>query len=337
MADVGLGQLATTTGLLRSKAMKNAIKDNIPFWEVMEEGGGVRRVSGGSQIVEPAITAPNSTSTWVGATGQVAITDSKVIDGSVFDWRYQLCAVTWSLAEKYQNSGGQMTQYQDIVAAKYKAAETTMMNQFHEGMLSNGTGYGGLQLIGVPALVSTTPTIGTVGTIDRSNANAAWFRNQKFDTSVDWADGATSAGNIKRFLDKGIDATTRTGQSNKRVFFLGSTHWAYATQAINSMQIISNENSTGKAGFSDFLMYRGIKMYFGGGINYSGYSAQTATRTYLLDIEEGGLNLIFHEKAEFDMLEPVNSQDQAAVSRLLFTMCSMTLGGLAKFNWVGFD
>lgn len=336
MADVGLGQLATSTGLLRMRAFKDAIGDNIPGYDLMEKAGGIIRAPGGSQIQQTALSAPNGTSTWVGESGQVAITDTKVLDSAVFDWKYQLAAVTWTLAERYKNSGGRDIQYVDIVAAKYKAAEITMMNQFQEGILSNGTGYSGLQLIGLAALVSTTPTTGTVGGIDRSSANAAWFRNQKFDTSTDWSDGATSAGNIKRFYDKGINATTRGGKRMKQVIYAGQTHFEYLTQATQAIQVITNKNDVGEAGF-DKIKYRGTDVYFGGGINYSGYSALTSTRSYILTIEEGGVNIYFHDKAEFDMLEPVNSQDQAAVSRLIFNMSAMTIGGLAKFNWVGFD
>ena len=77
-------------------------------------------------------------------------------------------------------------------------------------------------------------------------------------------------------------------------------------------------------------------MYLSGGLNYSGFTTQTVTRTYLLNVEEGGFNIIFHNKAEFDMLEPVNASDQAGVSRLMFTMATCTIGAKAKSCWVGF-
>jgi len=203
-------------------------------------------------------------------------------------------------------------------------------------MLSNGTGSGGLQLQGIAALVSTTPTTGTVGGIDRSNANAAWFRNQKFDTGADWSDGAVDAGNVKRFLDKGLNACYKGGKVQHQLGILGQTHFEYATQALQAIQQITNTNGDGKAGF-DRIFYRGVPLYLGNGVNYSGATAMTLTRTYLLNVKPGGLNLVFHDKAEFDMLEPVNSADQAAISRLIFTMSAMTIGALAKLCWVGFD
>lgn len=336
MADVGLGQLVTTTGRARSKQLKDAVRDAHPLYEVMEKEKGISRIDGGRSIVEEAKTAQNSSVSWVGEAGSVALQDAKVLDAAEFDWKYQLGAVTFTLAEQYKNSGGSDTKLIDLVGGKFEVLEDTMMNYFHEGMLSAGTGSGGLQLNGVASLVSTTPTTGTVGGIDRSSANAAWFRNQKFNSASDWSDGAVDAGNAKRFLDKLINATTRSSKSMISAFFAGQTHFEFFTQAINALQVIQNESDSGKAGFQK-IFYRGLPIYLGGGINYSGLTSMTATRTYGFCFKPGGVNLTFHEKAEFDMLEPVNSSDQAAVSRLMFTMAAMKIGGLAKFNIVGFD
>jgi hypothetical protein len=332
--DVGLGQLVTTTGRARSRVLKDAVRDAHPLMEAMEKVGGIRRIDGGRTVVEEAKTAQNGTVSWVGEAGAVSLADAKVLDAAEFSWYYQLGAVSFSLAERYKNSGS--NQYIDVIVGKFEVLEDTMMNQFHEGILSNGTGSGGLQIGGLASLVSTTPTTGTVGGIDRTSSNAAWFRNQKFDTASDWSDGATDAGNFKRFLDKGINSTTRNSKSQVTCGFLGQTHFEYLTQATQAIQVIQNESETAKVGFQK-IIYRGVPMYFGGGINYSGFSAMTATRTYLLCTKPGGVNIVFHKKAEFDMLDEIQSEDQAAISRLMFNMCTMTIGGLAKFNWVGFD
>jgi len=334
MADVGLGQVITATGRHRSRKLKDAVTDASPLMIALKEAGGIRRISGGRTVVEEAKTGQNSSVSWVGEQGVVPLTDNKVIDAAEFDWKYQLGSVVWTLAERYKNSGDD--RYIDIIAAKFEVLEDSMMNQFHEGMLSAGTGSGGLQLNGIASLVSTTPTTGTVGGIDRSSANAAWYRNQKFDTAADWADGAVDAGNVKRFLDKGINATMRNSRTDGQIIFMGQTHYEAFSQASQAIQVINDNSGTAKIGFQK-MEYRGIPIYFGAGINYSGLASMTATRTYILTVKPGGVNLVFHNKAEFDMLEPVQSQDQAAIARLMFTMAAMTLGGLAKFNWVGFD
>ena len=336
MSDVGLGQLVTTTGRHRSRVLKNAVSDNLPLYKMMDSLGGIKRIDGGRTIVEEGKTAQNATVQWVGETGNVSVADAKVLDAAEFDWRYMLGAVSWSLSERYKNSGGSDTKFIDVVAGKFEVLEDTMMNLFHEGMLSLGTSYSGLQLTGLAALISTTPTSGVVGTIDRSQTAAAWYRNQKFDTVNDWSNGTIDSGNVKLAYDKAINLTTRNSVRQVQAAFAGQYHFEALTSATQAIQRIDNDSGTANVGFEK-IVYRGVPVYFGNGVNYSGFASANTGRTYFLNLKPGGVNLYFHEKAEFDMLEPFNSQDQAAVSRLMFTMASMTVGALAKLNCVVFD
>jgi hypothetical protein len=335
MADVGIGQLATLTGRYRSKKLKDAVTDALPVTGAMKADGGIRRISGGRTIADEGVTAQNATVAWVGEAGSVSLTDQKIADSPEFSWKYILGAVSWTLAELYQNGGE--AKYIDLLSAKFKALEASMQNTFHEGILSSGTGSSGLQLGGLAALVSTTPTTGTVGGIDRSSSNAAWFRNQKFDSSSDWSLSTVDAGNVKKFLDKGLNAVTREAfKPQVQLGIMGATHFEALTAATQAIQQIVNVSDTAKVGFNK-IIYRGVPMYFGAGVSYSSKTQATATRTYLLNVEEGGFNLVYHNKAEFDMLDPVDSSDQAAKSRLMFTMANCTVGPLAKLCWVGFD
>lgn len=337
MADVGLGQLVTVTGRARSKKLKDAMADNHPVYAAMKEHGGIRRIPGGRSIVEEGKTAQNTTVAWVGPSGSASLADQKVIDAAEFDWKYMLASVVYTLAEQYQNSGGGDTKYIDLVAGKFEVAEDSMMNIFHTGMLSNGTGTGGLQLGGLGALVATTNT-NTIGGIDRSSANAAWFKNTSATSTTAVGAAACTAATILQFLDYFMDLTIKGGKVSQQLALLGSTHWRLANQAIQSRQVIQNINTDGKAGF-DTIRYRGVPLYLLGGIVYSGETemSSAATRTYLLDVKRGGVNLVFHEKAEFDMLEPIQSEDQAAISRLIFTMAAMTIGARATLSCVGYN
>src|SRR5512135_3064837 len=158
MADVGLGQLVTTTGRAISRKLKDAVRDDLPVYDAMEENGGIRREDGGSEVVEEAKSAQNSTVAWVGESGSVSLQDQKVLDAAHFGWKYQLGSVTITHAEKLKNSGGSDTKLIDLVAGKYEVLEDSMKNEYHEGMISNGTGTGGLQLQGLAALVSIPPS-----------------------------------------------------------------------------------------------------------------------------------------------------------------------------------
>ncbi len=336
MGEVGLGQLVTTTGRARSRKLKQAVRDDFPILDAMEKHGGVRRIDGGRTVVEEARAGQNSTVKWIGENGTVSLADQTVIDGAEFDWSYLMGSVVFTLAEKYKNSGGSDTKLIDLVGGKYETLEDSMKNDFHEGILSDGTGSGGLQMEGIASLISTTPTSGTVGGIDRSDADAAWFRNTAATSTTAVGVNAVDASNILDFLDYFMDLTYAGGKVQQQCGLLGSTHWKKACQALKSLQSIVNVSDTGKAGYNR-IMYRGVPLYLSGGINYSGNTAQTPTRSYLFYCKPGGLNLVFHEKAEFDMLEPVASADGPVVSRLMFTMACMTIGAKAKLNCVGYD
>jgi hypothetical protein len=336
MADVGLGQLVTTTGRAVSRKLKDAVKDNDPIYAAMEEHGGIKRKDGGYEVVEEAKTAQNGSVKWVGENGSVSLADTNVLDAASFGWKYQLGSVVYTLAERYKNSGGSDTKIIDLIAGKFDVLKDTMLNDFEEGLVSDGTGTGGLQLNGLASCVSTTPTTGTVGGIDRSSANAVWFRNQYATSTTAVGAAAVTAALALEFLDYFMNLTIKGGKVQQQIGLLGSTHFKLVSQAIGSRQTIVNVSGEGKTGF-DKLFHRGVPLYLSGGICYSGNTQQTATRSYLLNVKPGGFNLNFHEKAEFDMLEPQQSEDQAAISRLMFTMACCTIGAGAALCCVGWD
>jgi hypothetical protein len=270
----------------------------------------------------------------VSRSGSVALTENNILDSGEETMSYMLGSISFSRAEQLENRGEE--QYIPLIASKMDVLEKTQMNKFHEGVLSAGTAVGGLQMGGLAEKVSTTPTSGTVMGINRATAGAEWSRNSAFATATDWSDGSVDSGNVTRFLDQGIDATTMNSMPTVQLGLLGSTHWAALSSAVRAVQQIVHEKDTAKVGFNK-IIYRGIPQYLSGGINYSGFSAQTATRSYLLNVQRGGFNVVFMKGAEFDMLEPVNSADSATVSRLMFTMVCTTIGALAKRCWVGFD
>lgn len=334
MADVGLGQAIVATARYRQKVARDAMSDNLPVTMHMKQHGGYRTIPGGRSVVEEALSDQNDTVNWVARSGTASLAENNILDGGEETMSYMLGSIVFSRAEQLENRGEE--QYIPLIASKMDVLEKTQMNKFHEGVLSAGTGVGGLQMGGLAEKVSTTPTTGTVMGIDRSVSDAAWNRNQKFDSAADWSDGSVDSGNVTRFLDKGIDATTINSMPTVQLGLLGSTHWAALSSAVRAVQQITHEKDTAKVGFNK-IFYRGVPMYLSGGINYSGFSTQTVTRSYLLNVQRGGFNVVFMKGAEFDMLDPVNAADQASVSRLMFTMCCTTIGAFAKRCWVGFD
>lgn len=334
MADVGLGQTVTATYQHRRKVARDAMSDSRPVTKYMKMHGGYRNIPSGRSVVEEAMSDQNDTVNWVARSGSAPLTENNVIDAAEENMSYMLGSLVFSKAEQLENRGED--RIIPLVSTKMTVLEETAKNKFHEGVLSAGTGVGGLEMGGLAEKVSTTPTTGTVMGIDRSVADAAWFRNQKFDTSVDWSDGAVDSGNVKRFYDKLLNAVTSDGEIQAQIGLAGQTHWEALTSAVGAMQQITSDSDKAQVGHNK-IVYRGVPIYFSGGINYSGFTSQTVTRSYILNVKPGGFNVVFMDGAEFDMLDPVNSADSAVVSRLLFAMVCTTIGAFAKHCIVGFD
>lgn len=335
MTDVGLGQKITAFGRLRTKQTRDAVKDNHPLMDMLDKTKGIDYATGGRTVLDESLTGQNGTVTWVGETDQVNLQDYPAVDSPEFNWSYLLGSVQISLAERYQNEG--QGRFIDIWAKKQEALEGSMMNVFHAGLLSNGTGNSGLQIDGLAAIVPTVPNSGTVGTIDLSDSNAAWFRTQKFDTGSDWTLGSVDSSNVKKFFDKLINRSIKDLMIQATCILAGETHFEAMSDAVGAMQVLQNQSGDAKTGFTGYLIHRGVKIFYGNGANYSGQSALTTTRSYCLCTKPGGFNVVFHKKAEFNMLEPINSRDQAAMSRLMFTMATTRRGAHSQQCTVGFD
>ena len=334
MADVGLGQTITSTARYRHKKALDAMKDSHPVTAAMKKHGGWRSIPGGRSIVEESLSDQNDTVSWVGRNGTVSLAENNVIDSAEETMSYMLGAVVISRAEQLENRGEH--RYVPLVASKLEVLENTQANLLHEGILSAGTGSGGLQMGGLAEKVPSDPTTGTVMGIDRSSADAAWFRSQKFNTASDWSDGSVDSGNVTRFLDKGLNATTSGSMLGADLGLLGQTHWEALSSAVRAVQQIVSDSETAKIGHNK-IFYRTVPMYFSGGINYSGYSTQSVDKTYLLCTKRGGFNLVFMDGGEFEMLDKVDAADQASISRLMFTMVCTVIGAYAKRCWVGYD
>jgi hypothetical protein len=84
-----------------------------------------------------------------------------------------------------QNSGKEAVI--DLLSSRIKNAERTFMNGLAYDVYSDGTATG--QITGLQALVSTAPTSGTVGGIDR--ATWVFWRNIAYSAATDGGAAAT--------------------------------------------------------------------------------------------------------------------------------------------------
>ena len=329
MAEPGLSEIVTTTGRLRSKVLKDNVKDSDPILVAMKKYGGMRSADGGRTIIEEMSYAQNPTVGWYDGGEEFDLSSAPVLTSAETNWKQLGGSFVITGKEKRQNSGKEA--YIPLVASRMKVLEDTMMNQLHSGLLSTGTGFGGKEIAGAALLVSKTPETTTVGGIDRSTADGAFYRNFAFDTATDWALGAITSSNVKLGYDKCINATTR-GMDKPTVGVAGQDHWEALMSALQSIQRLEDPDLA-EAGFEN-IVYRGVPIVFGGGISFSGLTLVQDDLTYFFNTKY--YKLVTHKQADFEFLEEIQSINQDLIARLMIWMGAVTMSN-GKAQAVIFD
>jgi hypothetical protein len=329
MAEPGLSEIVTTTGRLRSKVLKDNVKDSDPILVAMKKYGGMRYVDGGRTIVEEMSYAQNPSVKWYEGGEEFNMSSTPVLTAAEYNWKQLGGQFVITGKEKRQNSGKEA--YIPLVASKMKVLEDTMQNQLHAGLLSDGSGSGGKQIAGAALLISKTPASTTVGGINRGSADGDFFQNFAFDTSSDWALGAITSSNVKLGYDKCINGTTR-GSDKPTVAVAGQDHFEALMAAMQSIQRLEDPDLA-EAGFEN-IVYRGVPVVFGGGISFSGLTLVQSDLTYFFNTKY--YKLVTHKQADFEFLEDIQSINQDLIARLMIWMGAVTLSN-GKAQAVIFD
>lgn len=335
MAEPGLSEYVTAIQRRRQKVAVDNITNNNPLLASMREYDALESESGGRSLVEPVMFDENDTyQRYYG--GQILNTAyNPTLTSPEFDWKQIAIAVVVNGREERMCAGPDGII--KLATSRVKVAEATFDNNFQTDLISDGTADSGLQIGGLKLLISKTPTSGTVGNIDRSSSSAAFYRNTKFDTVNDTTapapgGSATSATTIRQYLDYCIGSTQRN-QDRVKLLYMGQTHYQYLQTALQAMQRVTSDSMTVKAGYIT-LIYEGIPVFNGGGVNFGGQTQIQADLTY--GINTRYTKLRYHKDANYDPLPEVQSINQDAKCKLSIWMGNMTTSA-PKLNFVMFD
>ncbi len=152
--------------------------DNIfpRFWllENLREGKSFRKTAG-DPITGTIEYATNTTVKDMGELDTLDVTRVDVFDRYEFARKFTGGLLVMSEFER-EITAGSAGKF-DLYAGKMDNLKKSMENQINTDLFSDGTGFGGNQPGGLQVVVSSTPTTGTVGGINR--ANFSFWRNQQ--------------------------------------------------------------------------------------------------------------------------------------------------------------
>lgn len=248
--DVVTTTLANRSGKLADNATKTtALLDRL------RKRGKVRPAGGGRTIVQEIEATLNNQAGWYAGYDILSTTPVQPFTAAEYDWRQAYVPVVWSGLEKLKNMGE--WQVIDLVMSRVRNAEKSLYDLVAQASYSDGTGFGGKQLHGLGLFVTTSPTTGVVGGIDRAT-NTFW-RNQV--ETVDWDAAINMAGTtgtnptpVLAAMNKLAIKCTRGSDKPDLIVADGIAYQRYV-ESLQPIQRITSTESAG-AGFQS-LKYWG--------------------------------------------------------------------------------
>ena len=264
MAFANISDIIATTIESRTKTIADNVTKNNALLAKMSMGGRIKTVSGGHKIYQELSFAENGNAGWYSGYDLLPVAAQDVISAAEFEFKQAACPVVISGLEMLQNSGKE--QMIDLLEGRIGVAESTMANLCSEGLYSDGTGSGGKEITGLDAMISTTPTTGVYGGIDR----ATWtFWRNKY-TAV-----AITSANVQVQMNT-MWASLVRGQERPDLIIVDNTFWGDYVASLQAQQRFMG-TETGKLGFPT-LKYMDADVVLDGGI---GGFATTDTAYFL--------------------------------------------------------
>jgi len=253
MAFPNLTDIVTTTIQNRSgKLADNTLRNNA-LLQYLNSKGNVKPFSGGNVILQELMYNDPNTQNASSYSGYdvIDITPNSPLTAPQYDIKQYAAAVTISGLEQLMNSGKEAII--DLLEGRIMVAEKQLMNQISAGVYSDGTGNGGKDITGLAAAISTTPTTGTYGGINR--ATWTFWRNVAFSAVTDGGAPA-NASNIQSYMNRTILQTVR-GTDSPDLCVADNNYYRLFLESLQAIQRVTTEEDAG-AGFSSLA-------YFGAG------------------------------------------------------------------------
>src|SRR6266545_3411149 len=204
-----ISDIIATAIEFRTRDIADNVLGGTALFAFMNAKGRVQTVDGGSSIIEELSFAENPNATWYSGPDLLAVGAADVIGGASFPFAQCAVPVVINGLEQLQNSGRE--KILSLIDARLAVGEKTMANLLSTAAYSDGTGFGGKQMLGLSLFAPTSPTTGTVGGINR--ANFPFWRH----TYTAPGAGTITAANINTYMTTMMAATTRNKDHPKLI------------------------------------------------------------------------------------------------------------------------
>jgi hypothetical protein len=255
--SAAMTEIVTTTLRNRTGKLADNVSKNNALLRRLKAKGKVKPISGGRTIVQEMEYAENGTFKRYSGYEMLNITPSDVFTAAEFNYAQAAVAISISGLEQIQNAGEE--RIIDLLESRIGNAERTLVNNIALDCYSDGTADGGRQIGGLQLLVSSSPTSGVIGGIDRS----AWsfWRNQVF-SGLNNGGAAVTAANIQSYMNRLWVQQVR-GADRPDLIVADNNFYRLYLESLQAIQRIASEDKA-MVGF-DALKYMSADVVLDGG------------------------------------------------------------------------
>ena len=240
----------------QSDQIADTVLHHNPLLKSLDSQGLIRRFSGGYELRKPVMY--NDLAVGGFYSGFSSFNLDAIDDLTAFRFAIKQVYEPVAISGRERRSNSGSAQLLDLVESKMDAAISRLKNTVSTSLRGDGTGTGGLEFDGIKKAVSTSPSSGTYGTIDRSSNSFA--RNVAINITL-------SAANVQEQITDAISSTTR-GDEQPDLGLMDRTAWKFLHSSLTAIQRIQLPMKKAVAGFR-VLSYDGCDFVFDGGFGSS--------------------------------------------------------------------
>jgi len=268
-----------------------------PLLASLDDQGLIRKFSGGYELRKPIMYNDSAQGGFYA--GFSSFNLDAIDDFTAFRFAIKQAYEPIAISGRDRRANRDVAQLLDLVETKMKAAVSRLKNTVSTSLRGDGTASGGLEFDGIKKAISTSPSSGTYGTIDR--ATNTWARNIAINTVL-------TAANVQETVSDAISQIVR-GDEQPDLGLMDRTAWKFLHSSLTAIQRINLPSKKVVAGFRS-LSYDGCDFVFDGGFGSSVLETNSVrlmnTKYFSFDMVRG---------ADFKPLAPEMSRpvDQDAV------------------------
>jgi len=236
----------------QSDAIADVVLRHSPLLSALDDQGLVRKISGGYELRKPVMYNDNAVGEFY--QGFDSFNLSAIDDLTAFRFAIKQVYEPVAISGRERRANRDEAQLLDLAESKMQAAIARLKNTVSTSLRGDGTAFGGLEFDGIKKAVSTSPSSGTYGTIDRSTN--LWARNYAVQVTL-------APGNVQDNITDVISRLTR-GDEQPDLGLMDRTAWRYLHGSLTAIQRIQLPSKKAVAGFR-VLNYDGCDFVFDGG------------------------------------------------------------------------